>query len=144
MYKFVFLSMESKLIQEDIPVFYVEASSFPTGISAAFEQLFSQLPDKSDRRIFGISRPENGKIVYRAAAEITDSEEFDPTQIMLIPKGEYAGVMVQNFQQDVNQVGMAFQKLTSLPSIDPNGYCIEWYQGQSDVLCLVRLNLWLR
>jgi len=132
--------MELLLIQENIRVYYVEAHAFPEGIAAAFERLFSEFPEHETRRVFGISRPEKGKIVYRAAVEISGSEAFSPTQIMVIPQGKYRVISVPNYQQNLNQVGLAFQSLTAQPDIDPNGYCLEYYQGASDVLCMVRLS----
>lgn len=53
----------------DIKVFYVTASSFPDGIKEAYEKLHAMLPSVKDRKFYGISYPQNGKIVYKAAVE---------------------------------------------------------------------------
>jgi hypothetical protein len=62
--------METIILDKDIKVFYVTASTFPEGILAAHQTLHAKIPYSTERKYFGISRPENnGKIVYRAAAE---------------------------------------------------------------------------
>ena len=58
---------------------------------------------------------------------------------MVIEKGEYICLLVKNFRKDINLINNAFKYLTSQPNIDPQGYCIEWYQDDNDVLCLVKL-----
>lgn len=133
--------METKIIQEDTIVFFIEASSFPEGIGIAFQKLFSTFPSTEKRNVFGISRPENGKIVYKAAAELISSDDRSNLNLpsLVIEKGEYYFTLVKNFRNDINSISKAFMKITSLPNIDPNGYYIEWYQDENDVLCLVKI-----
>ena len=45
------------------------AKSFPEGILEAHQTLHALVPYSQNRKYFGISRPENGNIVYKAAAE---------------------------------------------------------------------------
>ena len=134
--------MQSITIQDDIKVFYVEAISFPEGIGLAFQKLFSFFKTADERKLFGISRPENGQIVYKAAAEEKESGDLSRHDLpfMVIEKGAYIGLMIENFRNDIDSIGIAFEKLTSAPNIDPNGFCIEWYLGENDVLCLVKLS----
>jgi len=69
------IPLEIITFSKDIKVFYVKADSFPGEIVDAHKRILTLAPFSKDRRYFGISRPENGIIVYRAAAEeITDGE----------------------------------------------------------------------
>jgi hypothetical protein len=46
--------METRKIDKDIVVFYVEAASFPDGVLAAHEKLHSMVPFNNGRKYFGI------------------------------------------------------------------------------------------
>ena len=60
--------MEPINLENDITVLYVEATSFPDGIAESHQKLHTIVPFSDDRKYFGISRPENGVIAYKAAA----------------------------------------------------------------------------
>ncbi len=134
--------MEITTIDKDITVFYVTASSYPEGIMDARENLHSRVPFSTDRKYFGISRPEEGgDIVYRAAAEeLTPGEgkQFGCDTVVL-KKGRYVYIRLNNYMDDLTGVGRAFDELLTHPDIDPQGYCVEWYLSQKDVQCMVRL-----
>lgn len=133
--------METITIDQDIKVFYVTATSFPDGVMAAHQELHSRVPFSTDRRYFGISRPENGIIVYRAAAEEIKSGEAEKYDCdgLTLTKGNYASVTIHDYMNDLSNIGKTFQKILSDPNIDPEGYCVEWYLSQKDVRCMVRL-----
>ena len=61
--------METITLNNDIKVFYITAKSFPDGVLDAHNKLHALVPFSTDRKYFGISRPENGTIYYKAAAE---------------------------------------------------------------------------
>ncbi|MEJ7681069.1 MAG: hypothetical protein WKG06_25095 [Segetibacter sp.] len=69
--------METITLDNDIKVFYIEAKSFPDGIMDAHKKLHELVSFTPDRKYFGISRPENGVIVYKAAAEEINQEEAE-------------------------------------------------------------------
>src|SRR5690606_709072 len=135
--------MEHQIIEKDIHVFYVQADSFPEGTLAAFEKLHLHFPFSSERRFFGLSRPEKGQgIVYKAAAEMTSPDEAQKYKLetMVIPRGNYIVKTVYNFMDNILLIGKAFDELLTHPSLDPQGYCVEWYlPNDKDVLCMVRL-----
>jgi hypothetical protein len=132
--------METFYIEKDIKVYCVTAKSFPDGILDAHKKLHAMIPSK-ERRYFGISRPENGGIVYKAAAEALekDKEEKFNCESFVIEKGTYRCLTIMNYMKDPQSIGKAFGELISYSDIDPNGYCIEWYQNDEDVKCMVRL-----
>lgn len=133
--------METITIDKDIKIMYVQATSFPEGVKAAHEKLHSLFPFSNERRYFGISRPENGIIVYKAAVEeIKDGEagKFG-LPAMVIKKGNYISIVIHDFMKDIPAIGRTFQQLLADPEIDPDGYCVEWYFNLQDVQCMVRL-----
>ncbi len=133
--------METHFFEKDITLLYVQSTSFPDGIMAAHQKLHSIIPYSSERKYYGISRPEDGTISYKAGAEeltTGEAEKFGLDSLTL-PKGKYACISITNYMKDLQAIGKAFDELTALPNIDPQGYCVEWYISDKDVKCLVRL-----
>ncbi|HMV43066.1 MAG TPA: dihydrofolate reductase family protein [Leptospiraceae bacterium] len=127
-------------IEKDINVFYVKAKSFPEGIHDAIDTLQTLTPKSKKRRFFGISNPDKkGVIQYKACAEELKKQEGKRLglETFRIKKGMYLSILVKDFQKDPMQIGSAFQEMLFRPEIDPKGYCLEWYQNETDVLCLV-------
>ena len=133
--------METFTLDKDINLIYVQASSFPEGILNAFDTLYSKVSDIHKRRQFGISRPENGKIAYKAAVEELLSGEASilGLQFMSIPKGRYVSAIVKDFMNNVSDIGNTFNQLLGVNGIDSQGYCVECYLNPTDVKCMVRL-----
>lgn len=133
--------METINLENDIKVYCITAESFPDGVLQAHQALHAKIPFSTDRRYFGLSRMENGKIIYRAGAERTAADPFDKNvqEELTIPAGIYQSLIVKDFMNDVPAIGTAFDQLIHLPGIDPDGYCIEWYTSDKDVRCMVKL-----
>ena len=134
--------MEEITLEEDIKVFCETAKSFPDGIMEAHRELHSIVPLPDERRYFGISRPnDKGIIIYQAAAEEIYQGEAEELgcNTFVIKGGKYISLLVPDYINDVQGIRKAFQKLTSHPGIDPNGYCIELYLNEKDVKCMIRL-----
>ena len=134
--------METIQIDKDIKVLYITATSFPDGVMAAHQQLHALVPNAAQRRLFGLSRPENGgEIVYKAAADEIQPGEAEKLNIdtITLKKGNYACITITNYMKDIPAIGDAFQQLIALPNIDPQGYCVEWYLNDKDVKCMVRI-----
>jgi len=114
--------METIFIEKDINVFCITATSFPNGVLEAHQKLHKMIPFSEERRYFGLSRPENGKIVYKAAAEelVKDEEENNEFESFVIERGNYRTVTVLNFKNDPQGIGTAFEELISYSDIDPN------------------------
>lgn len=133
--------MEETIVDKDVKVFYITATSFPDGIMDAHKKLHALVPFTSGRKYFGISRPENGVIVYKAAAEEInqgEGEQFNCDSLVL-KKGRYISLTVNDFMKDIQSIGKSFQQLLSYPGLDPDGYCVEWYLNDKDVKCMIRL-----
>jgi len=135
--------MEKFTLEDDIKVFCETAKSFPDGIIKAHQELESILTCSKQRRYFGISsRNAKGIITYDAAAEEIYQGEAEELgcEKFVIESGQYISLLIENYASDIPAIGKAFQQLTDYPDTDPQGYCIEWYLNETDVLCMVRLN----
>lgn len=134
--------MEKYFLENDIPLLYVEAESFPEGILQAFDKLHALLPAANGRKLFGISRPgKKGTVIYKAAAEQRfDGEEKQlGCEVMVLKKGTYRSITIENFMDNIPGIGKAFEQLISAPDVAPDGYCVEMYLNDKDVRCMVRL-----
>jgi hypothetical protein len=134
--------MEKYFIENDIKVICETAETFPNDVMKAHQALHSKLSSGDKRRFFGISRPEeNYKIIYKAAAEVLPSDDINALggETFVIKKGVYISEFIPNFMSNVSQINITFQELLKDPQIDPNGYCLEIYEGETDVRCLVGL-----
>jgi hypothetical protein len=134
--------IESFHIEHDIVLYTLKASSFPDGVLAAHQQLHKLIPMSEGIEYFGISRPdESGKIGYRAAVACAslDPQIASQLDVIVLPKGHYVGLYISNFMENVQQVAHAFRRILTYPRIDPNGWCVERYEGMNDVRCMVRL-----
>lgn len=134
--------METITIDEDISVLYITASSFPEGILEAHQKLHARVLYTTERRYFGISRPENGIIIYKAAAEETEPGEAEKLNCdrLVLERGRYVSLTIKDYMKDIQRIGQTFQQLLASPGLDPNGYCVEWYLNDKDVRCMVRLS----
>jgi len=135
--------MEKYLLKDDIKVFYVTALSFPDGIMEAYEKLKAMLPSAEERKFYGISYPQNGKIVYKAAVQETYDGEAEKygCETFVIPHGEYISELLHDWKKNERVIGETFQKLLAQPDIDKkNGFCVEEYLNEKDVRCMVGLS----
>ncbi len=133
--------METINIPHDISLLYVTATSFPAGIMEAFQRLHALVQDHDTRMNYGISRPEKGTVLYKAALEEIKNGEADELKCdrLVLPKGDYISATIKDFIKDTSVIGKTFAQLLAHPGIDPNGYCVEQYTNAKDVICMVRL-----
>jgi len=131
--------MEKYEVPAAITVACITATNFPDGVMGAHQAVHAKFPAGNGRRFFGISRPDKKTIVYKAAAEILPGDSIDGLETFVIQKGIYVGEYLHNFMEDVQQVGSTFRHILEQPGLDPNGYCLEIYEGDKDMRCLVRL-----
>jgi hypothetical protein len=133
--------MEITVLENDIEVLTLKASSFPEGVLEAHKTLHQCVSSTNNRRYFGLSRPEQGTIIYRAAAEVLGQDEPKKfgLETLTILKGNYTSISISNFMDDVSRIGKAFTDLLQRRDLDSEGYCIEWYLNDKEVKCMVRL-----
>lgn len=134
--------MEIISLEKDIPVICIKAASFPDGVMAAHQQLHEKVPFTIERRHFALSRPENGgSIIYKAAGEELSEGEAEHYHLerMVIKAGQYVSTVLHDYMKNIPAIGQTFQQLIAQPGIDPEGYCVEQYLNDKDLLLMVRL-----
>ena len=135
--------MEKITLDKDKKLLTVTADSFPDGIAEAHTKLQSLVRFAADRTYFGLSRSEKGgDIVYKAAAE--EKADGEAKQLncdsLILKKGNYICLNVQDYRKDILGIDHAFKKLLTYPGLDPQGYCVEWYSADNEtVKCMIRL-----
>lgn len=134
------MELRNYRLDHDIYIAYIQAKTFPQGIEEAHQALHALVNHKNDRKFFGVSRPENqGAIVYKAGVEEHVSGEFKALGLpsFVIATGNYYCIELRDYAKDLQKIGEAFDTLLSQANIDPQGYCVEMYEGK-DVKCIVR------
>ena len=133
--------METITIDSDVKVFYIIATSFPAGIMDAHKRIYELTAANPDRKYYGLSRGNHGEILYMAAAEeLSDGEgEKLGCETLVLKKGTYVSETIKDFMKNIPAIGSTFQQMLSLPNIDQNGYCVEYYFNDKDVQCMVKL-----
>src|SRR5689334_23172784 len=134
--------MEEIFIANDLPVYRVKASSFPTGIKAAHEKIHALFPPDGTRKYYGISHGgEKGQILYWAAVskKTDEAEQNDAAESFIIRKGKYISIFIKNWTLKETSVAEAFHELLQQDGIDANGYCLEEYINETDIRCSVPL-----
>lgn len=128
-------------IQNNIPVFFIQAESFPDGITEAHDKFRDIIGQGSGRILYGISRPEFDKIIYRAGAEEKFPGEGAEYKCgtMQLKKGRYISKRLLSYRENPGSIGEAFETLLGHPDIDPKGYCVEQYLNENEMICMIRL-----
>lgn len=133
--------MQQFILDKDIQVLCVAATSFPAGIGAAFSKLHSTVSHADKRDAYGISHGGGaGSIIYKAGAAQQEDGEAEKygCELFTIRTGKYIGTVLKDWKQDETSIGRTFQELLQQYDIDPDGACIEKYIGD-DVQCMIRL-----
>ena len=133
--------MEKYTLKEDIHLICVRATSFPDGVGEAFQKLEQNEASIANRKFFGISRGSDKGIIYWAAVEEAFKGEaytFGLEQYV-VKKGVYATKIVENINGNEGLIGKTFNKLLSHLQLDPMGECVERYERENEVLCMVRI-----
>ena len=134
--------MEEYTIPQDINAMYVQATSFPNGVKSTHEKIHSLAAGNSKRKYFGISYPNpDGTINYKAAAEelYADEAASQGLEIFTIRKGKYITELLKDWMKQEGKIGETFRQLLKHPGIAKDGYCLEEYINDTDILLMVTL-----
>ncbi len=136
------MEQQYQILDNDVSLLCVTAKSFPDGIQAAFHELKQRIPRNDTRTPYGISKPErDGTIVYRAGVE--QAFEGEATQqgceTVIVKKGTYLSRTVTHWQSKMETLGGVFDELIRDPRLDPDSLCVEIYQSQTELICMVRI-----
>jgi hypothetical protein len=124
---------------EDIRVMGNQVKTFPTGIKEAFDSLMKNLG--AERPYYGVSWMDDaGTVQYFAMAAETDPGEAIKFgyERMTIEKGDYETEAVYNWQSNLACIKDVFHDLMGDTLSDKSRPCIEWYQSNEKMLCMIR------
>ena len=135
-------TMETYNLKNDLKVFGKEVPTFPRGVSDAFHQLITIIPDGSNRAYYGLSHmDETGKIIYKAAAEekyAGEAEKYNCDRY-IIEKGEYLAVTLADWRGKTDCIKDMFHDMMEDDRADKTKEVVEWYKTDTEMLCLVKM-----
>jgi hypothetical protein len=133
--------MEKLVLNKEIHLVCVRATSFPDGIMAAYQKLEQVVAPIKDRTVFGISHGSDTGIIYWACAEAKSENEAASLGLesYIIKKGTYAAETLTNIRGNEERIGQTFDKLLNHTKLDETGECVEWYKSANEVQCRVRI-----
>jgi predicted transcriptional regulator YdeE len=123
----------------DVPVFGICVKTFPTGIKEAFDMLYKDFG--AERDYYGVSwMDESDNVVYYAMArELNPGEAMQKSyERLTIAKGQYAVVAVENWMSKTDSIKDIFHELMGESRPDKARPCIEWYQSDHVMLCMIK------
>jgi hypothetical protein len=127
---------------EATTVYCNTAASFPEGVLKAHQILHQIYPSSEGRHFFGISRPVNGEIEYKAAVSLAPGEQpvTDRFERFVIKKGLFLSSTIHNFMDNIPSIQKTFEHLVKDPRVDHDGYCLEEYPDEKNMICMVTLD----
>ncbi len=133
--------MKKIAIDSDIHLICIKADRFPEGIPEAYNKLHSLNLSMNGRVFYGLSRPENGEITYYAAATENSRGEAESAgyESRTVFRGDYISTVITDYLSDLSIIGKTFEELLETEGLDPQGYCVEHYINDKDVVCMIRL-----
>lgn len=134
--------MKEYTFENDVNVFGVNVTTFPSGISDAFNELIKETGDCAGARdYYGISEFKDGRMVYYAVAAEKfkgESEKYNYEKLS-IEKGKYASVTVFDWRKKTDCIKDVFGEILQHPQVDKTKPAIEWYRNDNEMICLVKM-----
>ncbi len=118
-------------ILKNVKVMYVTADSMEK-IKDAFNKLEAAMPSMKGRKFYGTFY----KGVYKACAAVRDDD--DPSAIGLptetIPGGKYVSGKMDNWQEQIGNIGNWFMDMTKKVNWDESRPSIEFYRSMTELI----------
>jgi predicted transcriptional regulator YdeE len=117
----------------------IHVTTFPNGIKEAFDRVLEIFGD--NRTCYGISwMDENDTIQYYAMVNELQTGEGDQHSFttLRIPAGEYKTETIPDWMSKTNSVKDVFHVLVGNSQPNENNPCIEWYQSDEVMVCMVK------
>lgn len=132
--------MEKITLKSPVQLVAKQVKTFPLGIGQTFDSLATTLPSGMERAYYGISWMENDKVIYYAAAEQKENAEINKYALepWTIESGDYLSVSVINWRDKLDTIKDVFHNLMENTATDKTKPCIEWYQSDEKMLCMMR------
>jgi predicted transcriptional regulator YdeE len=133
--------METIQLKQDTTVFGFRVETFPDGIGEAFDTLVQKIPGGFNRSFYGLSFMSETGIVYIASAEEKSPGEAEQLGFsrFTIERGKYAFKELTGWRKKTASIKDIFHSMMELPDIDSGKPCVEWYQDDERMLCMIKL-----
>ena len=133
--------MEKIVLNNRIKTFGKTVTTFPAGISEAFNELMKATGDDTvERDYYGISYMENGKMIYKAVTEEKhdgEAEKFNYPETIII-QGEYYAEPLKDWRNKTECIKDIFEEMMKDEHVDKMKPAIEWYKSNDEMLCMLR------
>jgi hypothetical protein len=130
--------MEITTLPNDIQLLCKLVPEFPLGIKEGFEELFKRFGQEG-RTNYAISYMEGNRIIYKVgitgSVDDIGNEEYEP---FILPKGKYITESLTDWMDNIYRIKESFGKLMQHPDFDNTFPCVEWYQDNKKMLCMVK------
>jgi predicted transcriptional regulator YdeE len=133
--------MKELQLNSDITLVALKAKSFPAGVGTAFNELEQKVGGDKGRAWYGLSQADGKRdIAYWACVQSKPVEKLPAgCESLTVRAGTYISEQLSDWRGREKIVSETFRKIISSPKVDPNGYCVEKYLDNGDVLCMVRI-----
>lgn len=120
----------------EIKVMYVRSEKGIIGSKEAFDMLESKLTSLRGRKFYGLvfGTPPTEKYWACVAIDRDDETKAAGFEIYVIPAGKYAQEKINNWSQNLNQIGETFKRLSKEYEVDPSKPSVEFYRSTKDML----------
>lgn len=124
---------------EDLKLMYVEALTFPNGITEAWNKLEQILKSLKGRKFYGSSQCINVKMEYRACVIPLDDDEpkILGLETFIISASNYAVKKLKNWAKQLQLIPEIFDELSSKHTVKKGSPFLEYYKSEKDVLLMV-------
>ena len=131
--------MKSTIIQQpSLRLITIQASSFPDGIRAAWQDIESKRSIKG-RKAYGLICTTPAGMEYHAGL-VSDGEleeRLTGLRIIEVPGGPCARIKLENWNQKTEQIGPLFAQMAAEHEIDPSRPAMEFYRGFTELHLLL-------
>lgn len=132
--------MKEYILKEDIRLITVKAKTFPTGVVPAYQTIERAIGNPNGRHFYGLSRGSQEGIDYWAAViPVGDEEQRLGFEGHVVNKGTYITERLANWRGREYIIGETFQKMLADPRLDRGSFCVERYEDNDDVTCMVKI-----
>lgn len=130
------------LVEKDIIVMIEKSSDFGQDIAQTYVRLAEKIEHKEGekRDCYGIVKKDlSGMVYYGGFTQISPTEAIDKNiESTIIPAGNYVSILIENWNQKILEIGPTFDQILKSGLVDTMSPCIEFYQTEKDLICMVK------
>jgi predicted transcriptional regulator YdeE len=124
---------------EPITLMYIQAETFPEGITLTWDKLDKTLPSIEGRKFYGAAKMIGGKMEYRACVLPLDENEHKQLgmETFSIPAGNYAAKNLTDWHSHIPEIREIFTELNSKFAANTELYNLEYYINNQELIIML-------